>query len=442
MAAAHFFRSAWFSGDSQKYFLALRPYETVFLYVWSGLGLVAMGFFRIWRIRTRIALLHSRIPAATLEAAEGESQAHPTGVAGNWAGPWGLAVMAAVLLGTSAVRSEISPFALVSTLGLALAVLCDRPDKFPKPATLLLRLLGAAAVLPTLLWAGSPLSMDAARVYALSISRISVEAIAFTASISVLVAGLVSSFRLPPPASRGKMALVALAEITIVAIFITVGMLIPRYKDETLPARAVIREYLGSEARITIDATRPLGNLALMPDGVQPAIQEVPAGLISRTRSEVVRLGLKVPTTWADISQATVSTEKGEKATTVSGTLMAAFRERPAFFQLTLQDVALTKNSTTAFILEDLAGLIGGAGESPDINVEPRVGYAVIVTWWMPVEASLTRDFTLTIVPTSSRVDVTGRALYLGRSYLGLVPSAANTTFTMVTSVAGLTTYR
>ncbi|MEX0974231.1 MAG: hypothetical protein WD024_02620 [Bacillota bacterium] len=441
LTAGYPMKSLWVGAASRTYSAVVSPGKCLFLYVWSGVTFVMLGFFRIWRIRTRIAHLRSRIPAP-----EAPATARPA--AGNWAGPWGLAATAAVLLGTSLLGSEIGAAALVATVGLSLAVLLDHPDRFGKATTLAIRFLGSLAVLPLVLWAGSPFSRDPARMYSLSIVSIGVEAISFTISLAVFVACLVSSFRLPAPVPPRMMKFVTLAELGVVAILICVGLLVPKAGADALPARALVREFLGSEARVTVDTTRLLGDLNLLPGGVQPKIAGVPARLSSRSLTETIRLGVaKAPAAWAEVSQSIVSADKGKEVTDVTGMVAAVFKERPTYYRLTFQDVALSKNTTSAFQLHDLPAVLGTEGRVPPPNTEvnARTGYSITATWWMPREAALTQGFHITFAPVTSRVDVTGWAVYLDRSYIGLAPfapSTPNAGFVLVTNVTGQSSYR
>jgi len=102
----------------------------------------------------------------------------------------------------------------------------------------------------------------------------------------------------------------------------------------------------------------------------------------------------------------------------------------------------LTKSSRTPFRLENALEVIGP--EVPPAAVEvagTQPGYSISVTWWMPVDLTLAKSYNVVVNPSSSRVEITGRAVYLDRSYLGLTPSAPSTRFVQVTTVSGATGY-
>lgn len=354
-----------------------------------------------------------------------------------------MATLAAVVMGTSLVGSELAVPALVATLGLFLSVSLDHPERYGRAATLAIRIPGTLASLALLLWAGPPFGADAARVYSLSLGRFGTEEVALTVVLAVFVSCLVSSFRLPAPAARKGMALANVAEAAIMVAFIAAGLLIPRSGADAVPARAVIREYLGNEGRITLDTSRPLGSLTLLPEGIAPAVPGVPDRVQNRVASETYRLGgPTAASAWANIAWSTAQVEKGEEGNTVRGTVTAAFGERPTFYQLAFRDVPATRNITAPFRLENLAEVIGvGDAAAVVADGESTPGSSITVTWWMPAESTLSRDFHLSI-PSSSRADVLGRATYVDRSYSGLNPVSPNTRFTLVTYVTGLTIYR
>lgn len=472
MAAAHPLRSAWFSGDPQRYAALLRPHASLFLYVWSGLLIVSLGVFRIWRVKVRIAYLHSKVQSYKSQSAaagqqpetEGEqaSGVQPTAIdqpspveqpetsnrpapkrsAAKWSGPWALAAIAAVLLGTTLVGSEIAAPALVATACLALFVLVDSPDRFPKPVTVIVRLLGAAAALLPALWAGSPLARDAARVYAISAARIGVEAIAFTVSLAACIACVVSAFRLPEPVPGRSMLLVTLTELLILAVFITVGVMIPRKSAQALPARALLEEYLGSDTRLNLYVTRPVGAIQLLQPGEEAVVTGFPETWPNRGYGELMRLPAVPAGNWAEITHHVSPPVTNEREQWSPGEVVATFRERPTYYRLTFQDVPLTKSSRTPFRLENALEVIGP--EVPPAAVEvagTQPGYSISVTWWMPVDLTLAKSYNVVVNPSSSRVEITGRAVYLDRSYLGLTPSAPSTRFVQVTTVSGATGY-
>ncbi|MGE5579317.1 MAG: hypothetical protein ACM3WU_04655 [Bacillota bacterium] len=496
MVVAHLLRTAWFSGDPERYAALLRPHASLFLYVWSGLMVVTFGVFRIWRVKVRIAYLHSKMESyksqgtvaseqpvsagepssidESTNAGEPSSDEHPSAAeqplvveqpaqaaqpssvdrpgsggkptpkpgAGNWSGHWALASIAAVLLGTSLLGSEIAVPALVATACLALFVLIDRPDRFPKPVTLIVRLLGAAAALLPAVWAGSPLVRDAARVYAISAARIGVEAVAFTVSLAAFIACVVSAFRLPEPVPGRSMLMVTLAEILILAVFVAVGIMIPRKSAQTLPARALLEESVGSDSRVNLYVTRPVGTIQLLATGEEAAVPGLPASIVNRGFSELMRLPATPAADWAEIVHHQSPPEKGDKEHRSTGEVLATFRERPAYYRLTFQDVPLTRSSPTPFRLENAGEVIGL--EAPPAAVEvtgSRPGYSITVTWWMPVHLTLAKNYSVLVVPSSSRVEVVGRAVYLDRSYIGLTPSAPSTQFVQVTAVSGARGY-
>ena len=174
----------------------------------------------------------------------------------------------------------------------------------------------------------------------------------------------------------------------------------------------------------------------------------MPAKASTRSLTETFRMGAgKAPASWAQVSQLTVSADKGEKVTDIAGTVEAVFEERPTFYRLTFQDVALNKSTTSGFELHDLPAILGTGHlvPSPATQVDARTGYSITAIWWMPKEPHLTHNFRITFAPVSTRVDVTGSAVYMDRSYIGFAPSAASaagTRFILVTSVAGQSSYR
>lgn len=470
MAVAHPLRSAWFSGDPQRYAALLRPRESLFLYVWSGLAIVALGVFRIWRVKIRIAHLHSKMESYKAQSAAASAQvsgngdpssdehsssngqASPNGqpdgraaskpAAGNWAGPWALAAIAAIPLGTSLAGSEIAAPALVSTACLAFIVLIDFPDRLPKPVTLILRLLGAASAVLPAVWAGSPMVRDAARVYAISAVQFGAEAVSFTVSLAAFVACVISAFRLPEPPSRRGMILVTLAEILILAVFIAVGVTIPRKSAQALPARALMEESLGSDSRMNLYVTRPVGSIRLLSPGEEAAVAGMPREIVNRGYGELMRLPTTPAADWVEIVHDVSSSDNGDKEQRLTGQMSATFRVRPSYYRLTLKDVPLTKNSVTPFRLENEAELIGA--EIPSTAwaaTGARPGYSITVTWWMPVEMTLTRNYTAVVARSSSRVEVSMGAVYLDKSYMGLTPSAPSTRFVQVTTVGGAQGY-
>ncbi len=440
---AHFLTNLWVGSNSRIYTAAVSPSEVLFLYFWSGLTLVALGFFRIWRIRTRIAQLHSRLPVPSSMDGADEHVSSPA--QSTWAGPWGLAAVTAVLAGTSLLGSEVFAPALLATVCLSVAVLLDHPG-LGKAATWAVRLLGTLPVLLTIFWAGSPFSGDAARIYSVTTAGMNVESVSFTISVAVFATLLVSSFRFPAPASPKSVKFMTLAELATVLVLVALGLTIPKIGAAALPARALIREYYGTESKITVETSRPLGLVTLVPQGAQLVVSGLPSGLSNRSISESIRMGnYEVPSTWATVWQGAKNSVKHQDGkATVTGEISATFFERPSYYQVRFQDAAYTRNVTIPFQLINLPSVLGTAGRTPgpEATVTPVPGYSITVTWWMPQESSLTREFVVTFQPASSRVDVTGRAVYLDRSYAGFKPSAPNARFVSVTTVANQSGYR
>jgi len=352
--------------------------------------------------------------------------------------------MAAVLVATTLTGSELAIPSLFSTAALALMVLLDNPDRLPKPATVALRLLGAAPILATVLWAGSPLSRDAARIYSISLGRWGTEAIAVTANLTVLVSCVVSTFRLPPPKLPRRMLWVTLAEIAILAALITAGMMIPRSGLTNLPARALMREFWGNDARLAFEATRALGVIELgvtetpFPDFTLPPFTSNGKGLAGTVRFGSTGL----PSEWATIAVNHENTVEGEESATTFGRVQAALIERPSYFQIVFRDLMQTRTIASPFVLDNPAEIAGVRLKESDLSIAPRPGYSITFTWWMPKEQSIDKGFRVTLLPVPSTVEITGKAVYLNRSYLGIRPAAPNAAFVQVTNVEGNRLYR
>jgi hypothetical protein len=463
-AVSHVIKDVWFSGNKTQAMI-LHPASSLFLYVWSTATLVTLGFLRIWRIRSRIALLHSRYPLQPLPPGAGisgragldgadesfapqgpppDTSAAPgaPGTGGeprSWAGSWGLAATMAILAGMSILGSEMAPPAMLAVLCMTIAVALDRAGSRPWAAWLQ-RVLCAASLLPLVFWAGSPFTRDGLLVYASAMGSLGIESASFTVSTAVLAACLISTFHLPRPASPRGRRLMTLAELGLLALFVTLGLAIPGTDGGVQPAQAMVKEFYGTEGRFTLDTTRPLGRVAMLPASVQSRVSDFPSELANQVLSENVRLSLLgTPSTWADIRLFTGPPEKGQEETRYVGEVRASFAEKPTFYEVRFTDAPYARTLSRPFRLSNLAQILGGEGRPSqvDLAVEPVASYSITVAWWMPKESPGSVPLDISLTPSFSRVDVTGRAVYLDRSYSGAMPSAGDARFYQMTTVTG-----
>lgn len=428
--AAHGLRAIWYSIGGARYGLLAHPARLMPVYMASAIGLVLLGFLRLWRIRTRIAHLHSRVPGA--------APAAPASPTHNWAGPWGLAFSAAVLLGTGILGSELAPAAALATLSLTVAVLLDREKSAP---AWLKRFLCTVPLLPLIFWAGFPLGGDASSIYALTLTRPGIENSSFTILCAALVACFLSTFTFPAPAQPERLRIMTLAELGAVALIVATGALVPSLGAARLPAVAVVQEYLGSEARMTIDTPRALGTVSLAgPRGQTSTI--VPPSITNRSLSDNIRLSTTPEASpWADARQTVASTVK-DSTTRVSALAVGTLQEQPSLYQLRFQSTGFSKTASAPFTLENLAQILGtdATVRLPDLGA--WTGYSVSIVRWMPRDKVLSAPFVISYNPSSTSVDVSCRAVFLDRSGLGMSPSADGARFLMVTNITRQESYR
>jgi len=445
---SHGLRSLWFALDAGSYAVSLYPGRSVFLYFWSGLTFVLLGFLRAWRIRTRIAHLESRmsgrrgsrdpVPDGPASVHDASRSTHP---GGSWTGSWGLALATAVLAGTNVLGSELAPAASLAALSLSVAVLLHSRS----PGLWTRRFLCTVPLLPLIFWAGWPFGGDASRIYSASLATLSVESVSFTATLAVLAASLLSTFSFPAPASPRSLKAITVAELATACLFVVLGIAVPRSGTRSAPVVAVVKEFLGNEARLTVDAPRPVGEVALFPAPAGQAASNVPSSIPSRSISENVRFSTSpCPSSWASTRHEVQSQTKGEAKTRASARIVTALSQQPSFYQVRFQDSPYKGNTTAAFVLEDLSTVLGTGAlpVKPDIEVKPAPGYSITVVWWMPKEPALITPFVISYDAAASRVDVVTRAVFLNRSNLGLEPSAANARFLLVTTVTQQDGYR
>jgi hypothetical protein len=461
--AAHPLHRLWFSWG-RGYVPIKDPGSALFLYLWCAATLLMLGFLRLWHIRTRIAVLHSRYPARAvppvpstgsgvgLDGADGNVSPEgippaggvpPAGGASNrgtrtWAGPWGLAVIVAVLAGMALIGSEIAPAAAVAVVCVSIAIGLDRcGHRVWVPW--IQRLLCAASLLPLVFWAGPPFGDDALSVYASSTAGLGIESVSFTLSLAVMVACLVSTFHLPAPPPPKSLRFNTVLELGVIALMVALGIAVPGAKALDLPTQAAIREFYGNEGRLTVETTRPLGEIRLFPGGTQPRVSGMPSTLVDTALSTSIRL-VTVPSSWAEMRLNVEQTDKGKEETRYRGKVWTGLTEKPTFFEVRFQDVPAARTLGQPFRLSNVAAILGvEARSSPiDITLKPASGYSVTFTWWMPKEPLTSVPFDVELIPVSTRLDVTGRAVYFDRSYSGASPSADEAArFLQVTTVTG-----
>lgn len=448
--AAHGLRTAGYSIGGAKSGLLYYPERLMPFYFFAAGALVLLGFLRLWRIRTRIAHLHARMPAAATpqDATRVDGDAAPPGVpvpapAHNWAGPWGLAFSAAVLLGTAILGCEMAPMAAVATLSLTLAALTGRGLAWVK------RLLCTIPLLPLIFWAGAPVG-DAARIYALTLTRMSVETASFTILSGVLVACLLSTFTFPAPARPSRVRLITVAELGTVALLVAVVVVYPSFETARLPAVAVVQEYLGNEARMTIDTPRALGPVEVGPEAGAHGTQMpggVPAAITNRVLSDMIRLSISpAPSPWVNLRVDVAGTVKGDTTTKVAAALAGTVSQAPSVFEVNLRCVGSSRDLNPQFTFEGLdetlSQTLGGEVTGPLPGVSSWTGNSITVSWWMPKDTEVSVPFTISYGQVSSRVEALFRATYVGKSGLGVGLSASGAGFLTVTNVTKAETYR
>ena len=420
----HALRAAFLSGA--KGLLPLEdPGLSLFIYCLSSLSILSLGFLRLWRVRTRIAILHECRPSSP--ASSYASQAGPEGAGtgpggatpagrGDWVELWVLATAAAIAVGCSLARSELASPGWAAVAGLSVAV--GTGTSVERPWTTWVRKgVSILSLVPLAFFAGSPLNDDAIRAYAAALDGISVESAAFTLSMAALVTCLISSFRFPRPASRRGLRLMGAAEMLIVGLTLGLGLYLPKAASQRLQAQALIKESYGSEARLSVDVTHPLGEFRLFA-GTEPGVPGMPVVLVNKSLSENLRLSPSgVPCPFARITMETLRETKTQDAVGKQGNITARFEEAPTYYEITFQDVPLTRSPAQPFELRNVSSILG-----MDAGLSPASGYSITFTWWMPRGSSQVVPFDVLIPSATTRVDVTASAVYLDRSYSGVSP--------------------
>lgn len=113
----------------------------------------------------------------------------------------------------------------------------------------------------------------------------------------------------------------------------------------------------------------------------------------------------------------TLRETKTQDAVGKQGNITARFEEAPTYYEITFQDVPLTRSPAQPFELRNVSSILG-----MDAGLSPASGYSITFTWWMPRGSSQVVPFDVLIPSATTRVDVTASAVYLDRSYSGVSP--------------------